>query len=47
VPLEMDCDTQCIFLAEGTTMPEVRVPRAVATYALLHLQAALGKRVRQ
>jgi len=36
---EMDCDTQCIFSAEGNTMPDT--PGGVATYALLHLIATL------
>ena len=41
-------DTQCIFLAEGTTMPEVTGSAVgVATYALLHLLAALRKRIWQ
>jgi hypothetical protein len=39
---EMDCDTQCIFMAEGNTMPDTPGSAvAVATYALLHLIAML------
>jgi hypothetical protein len=39
---EMDCETQCIFIAEGTTMPDVPgAAVAVATYAMLRLVAAL------
>jgi hypothetical protein len=39
---EMDCDTQCIFSADGKTMPNTPGSAvAVATYALLHLIATL------
>jgi hypothetical protein len=39
---EMDCDTQCIFIAEGNTMPDTSGSAVgVATYALLHLIATL------
>jgi hypothetical protein len=39
---EMDCDTQCIFSAEGNTMPEtLGSAAAVGTYTLLHLIATL------
>jgi hypothetical protein len=39
---EMDCDTQCIFSAEGNTMPDTPGSAvAIATYALLHMIATL------
>ena len=39
---EMDCDTQCVFSAEGNTMPETPgSAMGVASYALLHLIATL------
>jgi len=39
---EMDCDTQCIFSAEGNTMPDTPGSAVgVASYALLHLIATL------
>jgi hypothetical protein len=39
---EMDCDTQCIFSAEGNTMPDTPGSAVgVAIYALLHLIATL------
>jgi hypothetical protein len=38
----MDCDTQCIFSAEGNTMPDTPGSAVgVAIYALLHLIATL------
>ena len=38
----MDCDTQCIFSAEGNTLPETPGSAlGVATYVLLHLIATL------
>jgi hypothetical protein len=39
---EMDCDTRCIFLAEGTTKPDIPGSAVgFARYALLHLIATL------
>ena len=39
---ELDCNAECIFQAEGTTMPDVPgAAVAVATYAMLRLVAAL------
>jgi hypothetical protein len=38
---EMDCDTACVFSAEGNTMPDTPgSAAAVATYEMLHLVAA-------
>jgi hypothetical protein len=41
----MDCDTQCIFITEGNTMPDVPGSAVgVASYALLRLIVTLRGR---